>query len=175
MPKDFWLTSNIFDLRESSFLLAGLPPQDGPLPPTVKAARRQLDWEVKCGRLSILHQEVNGPPLVRREDLRATAERLGHRPLTLFPEDRQPPSVELINSKERRVWATLVKLLLLDMKTEIDLAKPYKAAQVLRVLAAQHDLRTWPMDDETIATKLKQAQEAEQPYPIPQMRNPNSD
>lgn len=102
---------------------------------------------------------------VNRSDLKAWCDSEGLKPKFLFPEARRPVSIKAATAqaemtpKERNVWAKLVKVLC--MEAEIELVEPYKAAGIIRALTTKHRVENWPADDETIATKLKKAREAE--------------
>jgi len=79
---------------------------------------------------------------------------------SLQPVPVEPATAQAdMTTKERNTWATLVKVLCLEAKISLD--KPYKAAGIIKNMAAQHRVDGWPAKDDTIASKLRAAKEAE--------------
>lgn len=90
---EFWDSQNIFELKDAAYIWAGLYPaavHEPRLSPKVKTALDFLEFEIKAGRLEVLHWEYPGARRVHRQGLQRLAEQRDYRPTTLFPD--QPPA-----------------------------------------------------------------------------------
>lgn len=103
---DYWDSQGIFELQHAAYLLSGsYPPNtyEPRLPPKVKAALDLLEFEIKAGRLEVLHWEYPGTRHVRRKDLQRLAEQQDYRPATLFPD--QPPAPATVGPDDKSLSA----------------------------------------------------------------------